>query len=135
MLVSILHRVTGSGLAVVGGGLLVWWLLALAGGADGYATFVKWAAWPWALVVWVPLTWALFQHTFSGLRHFVMDIGAGYELYSTREFAVDLLKMDIEGGERILFSDPDTKDWLTHASDARTLLAPATRSFAPLRMT
>ena len=28
----------------------------------------------------MPLTWALFQHTFSGLRHLVMDIGAGYEL-------------------------------------------------------
>ena len=28
MLVSILHRVTGSGLAVVGSSILVWWLVA-----------------------------------------------------------------------------------------------------------
>jgi succinate dehydrogenase / fumarate reductase, cytochrome b subunit len=85
MLVSILHRVTGSGLAVVGGALLVWWLLALAGGPDSYATFASWAAWKWALIIWIPLTWAMFQHTLSGLRHLVMDIGAGYEL-STNKF-------------------------------------------------
>ena len=85
MLVSILHRVTGSGVAVVGGAILVWWLLALAGGPDSYATFAEWATWKWSLIVWVPLTWAVFQHTLSGLRHIVMDIGAGYEL-STNKF-------------------------------------------------
>jgi len=85
MLVSILHRVTGSGLAVVGGALLVWWLLALASGPDSYSTFASWASWKWALIAWIPLTWAMFQHTLSGLRHLVMDIGAGYEL-STNKF-------------------------------------------------
>ena len=35
MLVSILHRVTGGALTVAGLALLTWWLLALAGGADG----------------------------------------------------------------------------------------------------
>ena len=80
MLVSILHRVTGAGVAVVGGGLLAWWLMAAAQGPDSYATFAEWATWPWALIVWVPLSWALFQHTLSGLRHLVMDVGAGYEL-------------------------------------------------------
>ena len=40
MLVSILHRVTGSGMATVGTLLLVWWLAALAGGAESYATFL-----------------------------------------------------------------------------------------------
>ena len=36
MLVSILHRVTGAGLAVLGLGLLTWWLVAAAsGGASG----------------------------------------------------------------------------------------------------
>ncbi len=85
MLVSIVHRVTGTGLAVVGGGLLVWWLLAAAEGPESYSTFAEWAGWRWSLLVWIPLSWALFQHTLSGLRHFVMDIGAGYEL-STNKF-------------------------------------------------
>ena len=80
MLVSILHRVTGAGGALVGGGLLAWWLMAAAQGPDSYASFTEWATWPWALIVWVPLSWALLQHTLSGLRHLVMDVGAGYEL-------------------------------------------------------
>ena len=98
MLVSILHRVTGSGLAVVGGAVLVWWLYAAAQGPDAYEDFTNFAGWlvgassdanegvvDWLLYVLgllfgVGLTWALFQHTLSGLRHLVMDIGAGYEL-------------------------------------------------------
>jgi len=83
MLVSILHRVTGAGVAIVGGIILVWWLMAAAEGGDAYTTFTSWADWrtfPWSLVIWIPLTWAVFQHTLSGLRHLVMDIGAGFEL-------------------------------------------------------
>jgi succinate dehydrogenase / fumarate reductase cytochrome b subunit len=80
MLVSILHRVTGGGLSVVGAALLVWWLVAAANGPAAYEQFTVWATWPWALIVWVPLSWALFQHTLSGVRHLVMDMGVGYEL-------------------------------------------------------
>jgi succinate dehydrogenase / fumarate reductase cytochrome b subunit len=87
MLVSILHRVTGAGVAVAGGAVLVWWLLAAADGADAYRDFTGWATWKWALLFWVPLSWALFQHTLSGLRHLVMDIGAGYELNTNKFWA------------------------------------------------
>ena len=66
MAVSILHRITGTGLAVVGGALFTWWLAALASGPDAYATFQAWATWKWMLVVWIGLTWAVFQHTLSG---------------------------------------------------------------------
>jgi succinate dehydrogenase / fumarate reductase cytochrome b subunit len=36
-------------------------------------------------VIGIGLSWALFQHALSGIRHLVMDIGAGYEL-STNKF-------------------------------------------------
>jgi len=85
MLVSILHRITGSGLSVVGMIAFVWWLVALASGPEAYANFVGHARAWYGVVIGVGLTWALFQHTLSGLRHFVMDIGAGYEL-STNKF-------------------------------------------------
>jgi succinate dehydrogenase / fumarate reductase cytochrome b subunit len=91
MLVSILHRITGAGLSVVGGALLVWWLVAAAGGAEAYDRFLGWAAWPWALVIWIPLSWALFQHTLSGLRHLVMDTGAGFELGATKRWSLATL--------------------------------------------
>jgi len=41
MTVSILHRVTGAGLSLVGLAVLTWWLVALSGGADSYAAFTK----------------------------------------------------------------------------------------------
>jgi len=88
MAVSILHRVTGVGLAVIGGIVFVWWLAAAASGPDAYATFMGWATWKWVLIVPIGLTWALFQHLLSGLRHFVMDIGAGFELRTNKTWAI-----------------------------------------------
>ncbi len=106
MLVSILHRITGVGLATLGAGLLVWWLLAAAGGRESYDTFTGFVGWllgreaganhnvvDWlvyliGVAVGAGLVWAFWQHTLSGLRHFVMDIGAGYELRTNKRWAV-----------------------------------------------
>ncbi|MBV8685794.1 MAG: succinate dehydrogenase, cytochrome b556 subunit [Alphaproteobacteria bacterium] len=85
MAVSILHRVTGAGLATVGAAALVWWLAAAASGVDAYRTFAGWATSPFGIFIGVGLSWAFFQHLLSGLRHLVMDIGAGFEL-STNKF-------------------------------------------------
>lgn len=111
MLVSILHRITGSGLTLAAA-LLVWWLVAAASGPDAYATFSAVMGWltgagaganegvgDWLLYVvgvaiGVGLVWAFFQHLLSGLRHFVMDLGAGYELRTNRFWAI----MTIVGG-------------------------------------
>ena len=88
MLVSILHRVTGSGLSVVGLGVLLYWLGALASGPEAYGQFVKCMGHPIGLVVLVGLTWAFWQHLATGLRHFVLDIGAGYELETNARWSV-----------------------------------------------
>ena len=93
MLVSILHRFTGTGLTVAGLGLLAWWLAAIAGGEASYAKFTAFVAWeklgiPWILILLAGLTWAFWQHMFSGLRHLVLDTGAGYELRTNRFWAV-----------------------------------------------
>jgi succinate dehydrogenase / fumarate reductase cytochrome b subunit len=88
MLVSILHRITGTGLTIVGLAVLVWWLMATAGGADSYATFAKHASAWYGLVVLIGLTWAFFQHLFSGIRHLVMDTGMGFELQANKAGAV-----------------------------------------------
>ena len=100
MAVSIFHRITGDGLAIVGALMFLWWLGALAAGPDAYAAFV---ACVWhdpagggvhqvtnilGKVVLVGLTWAFFQHLFSGLRHFVLDTGAGYELRTNRLWSI-----------------------------------------------
>ena len=88
MTVSILHRVTGGGLSVVGLALLTWWLTAVAAGPTAYATFAKVITSPIGLTVLVGLTWAFFQHLLSGIRHLTMDAGAAFELGINRLFAV-----------------------------------------------
>ena len=88
MLVSILHRVTGDGMALVGLAVLVWWLGALASGPEAYQTFVWAASSPLGYVVMIGLTWAFFTHMMSGLRHFVLDIGAGYELDTNKMWSI-----------------------------------------------
>ncbi len=106
MLVSILHRISGDGLAFVGLPVLLWWLGALASGPEAYDTF---AAWMWAdlgtlewsgaailastvklllKVVLIGLSWAFFNHLCSGIRHFVLDAGAGYELDTNKAWSV-----------------------------------------------
>jgi succinate dehydrogenase / fumarate reductase cytochrome b subunit len=88
MVVSILHRATGTALSIAGLAILTWWLMAIAGGAEAYATFVKCATSPLGLIVLVGLTWSFFQHLLSGIRHLVMDTGAAFELDTNKRFAV-----------------------------------------------
>ena len=88
MVVSILHRATGSALSFAGLGILTWWLVAIASGPDAYATFVGAATHPLGLVVLIGLTWSFFQHLLSGIRHLVMDTGAAFELGVNKTFAI-----------------------------------------------
>ena len=88
MLVSILHRVTGGALTVAGLAILAWWLAAIGGGELSHDRFTKVAGHPAGLIVLAGLTWAFWQHFFSGLRHLVLDTGAGYELRVNRFWAV-----------------------------------------------
>ena len=88
MAVSIMHRVTGNGLATVGALGLIWWLMAAAIGPEAYATFVRCATSPIGYLVMVGLSWFFFQHLCSGLRHFVLDMGAGYELRTNKSWSI-----------------------------------------------
>ncbi|HEX4695019.1 succinate dehydrogenase, cytochrome b556 subunit [Sphingomonas sp.] len=92
MTVSILHRATGDGMAIVGGLLFTWWLASLAAGKDSYDWFLSWFTGPnWNIlgyVVGIGLTLALFQHMMSGIRHLVMDTGANFELKSNKTSAL-----------------------------------------------
>ena len=88
MVVSILHRATGAGMAIAAGLGFIWWLVAAASGPEAYATFLMVATSWFGYLLAIGLTWAFFQHMFSALRHFVMDVGAGYELKTNKMGAV-----------------------------------------------
>ena len=83
MTASIVHRITGSGL-----GVLTWWLSALAGGSETYASFTEIESSIPGKIVLIGLTWAFFQHLFSGIRHLVMDTGAALEVRTSNTAAM-----------------------------------------------
>ena len=88
MAVSILHRMTGGALTLAGLAALTWWLLALADGPQAYATLTGWASHWVGLVVLIGISWAFFQHLFSGVRHLLMDTGQGFELEANKRGAI-----------------------------------------------
>ena len=88
MLVSILHRVTGDGMAFAALPVLLWWLGALASGPEAYETFATVATSIPGYIVLVGISWAFFNHMSSGIRHFVLDVGAGYEIDTNKRWSV-----------------------------------------------
>ncbi|MGB3738398.1 MAG: succinate dehydrogenase, cytochrome b556 subunit, partial [Pontixanthobacter sp.] len=38
--------------------------------------------------VLIGLSWAFFNHLCSGLRHFVLDVGAGYEIQTNKMWSI-----------------------------------------------
>jgi succinate dehydrogenase / fumarate reductase, cytochrome b subunit len=97
MAVSIFHRATGFVLATAGMLALLWWIYSIASGPEAYKTFETYAIfagaeatalqsasnWFFRLLA-LAVVWSFFQHVFSGLRHLLMDMGAGYELGTSR---------------------------------------------------
>lgn len=81
-LISITHRLTGLFLTA-GTVLLVYWLAAIAGGPESYATaqavLGSWFFGKPILFVW---SFALYFHLCNGIRHLVWDAGYGFELNS-----------------------------------------------------
>ncbi|MEI9926452.1 MAG: succinate dehydrogenase, cytochrome b556 subunit [Sphingomonas sp.] len=94
MTVSIVHRVTGTGLAIVGSVLLVWWLVAIASGQAVYGAFVDVFTYhtgqlnALGYIFGVGLSLSLFQHMGSGVRHLFMDQGGNFELGANKRSAI-----------------------------------------------
>ena len=78
MAMSVVHRVTGTGL-YFGTALVAVWLLSLASGPAAY----DWVQWAFGsilgrLVLFI-YTWVLMHHMLGGVRHLVWDFGHGLE--------------------------------------------------------
>ncbi len=101
MAISIMHRATGFVLATAGMITLLWWIYAIASGPEAYASFQTYVVsagaeattlqtgtnWFFRLVA-LGVTWSFFQHFFSGIRHLLMDMGAGYELTTNKTWSL-----------------------------------------------
>jgi succinate dehydrogenase / fumarate reductase cytochrome b subunit len=89
-MLSIIHRITGVGLAL-GAVLVVWWLLAAATGADYFATvdglLTSWIGY----LVLFGSTWALSYHLLNGIRHLFWDMGFGFEIETVERSGMAVL--------------------------------------------
>lgn len=84
---SITHRITAVGLYLAGTLMLSWFLTSLAIGPEEYAVFC-WFAGSWlGQLIMIGLTWSLFQHMASGIRHLFMDTAKGFERTVSRRSA------------------------------------------------
>lgn len=86
MISSILHRATGIA-ASVGILVLLWWLGALVAGPAAYARFQSVAGHPLGILVLIGISYSVIAHAITGIRHFVLDTGAGYELGQNKMWA------------------------------------------------
>lgn len=86
MVMSIVHRITGGAL-YVGTLLVAWWLVAAASG-PAYYEWANWVMGTWiGRLVLIGYTWALVHHMLGGLRHFMWDLGHGFDKHFTTKLA------------------------------------------------
>ena len=78
MLTSILHRVTGVGIAL-GSLLLACWLVALALGPDAYAKVQAFHGHFIGRFLLFGFSWAFIYHFLNGIRHLAWDAGIGFD--------------------------------------------------------
>lgn len=83
---SIANRFTGVALSA-GLLLLVYWLMAVAGGARSYARAARLLALPFTQLVYAVLIIAFCYHLVAGLRHLVWDTGHGLERSQSQKSA------------------------------------------------
>ena len=79
MMMSIMHRITGSAL-YFGIILLIWWLTAAAVSTDYFAMVQAFFGHWFGKLVLFGFTWALLHHMLGGLRHLLWDTGRGFRL-------------------------------------------------------
>lgn len=78
-LLSIIHRTTGVGLSL-GAIVFVLWLIALASGAQSYATFLSYAQTWFGQFILFGLSCAFTYHLCCGIRHLLWDAGYFLEI-------------------------------------------------------
>jgi len=71
MMMSIVHRITGTALVVI-------WLVAAAAGPSAFATVQSIYGSILGQLVLFGYTWALINHALGGVRHFIWDVGHGF---------------------------------------------------------
>ena len=89
---SILHRLTGIGLAV-GSILLAWWLISVAAGGELFEATHRFLISPIGMVLLFLWSFAFFYHLCNGIRHLAWDAGYGFEIRTATRSGYAVLAM------------------------------------------
>jgi len=84
-IVSILHRVSGVALFLIGIPLALWTLQASLESSAGYDRIAGAFAYPLAKLVLLGLVWAYLHHLCAGIRFLLLDLHRGIELKPARQ--------------------------------------------------
>ena len=100
-LLSIAHRVTGV-LLVLAIPLFIYLLQLLNGGTDGYSLALSLLHSTAGKILATITVWVLIQHSLSGIRHLIMDMGISYDkniarITANAAFVLSLLLIILAG--------------------------------------
>ena len=96
MLLSILHRMTGFGLAA-GALLITWWLMAAVTGEASFKVFRAFAGGFIGRAMIFGWVWAYVFHFLNGIRHLVWDTGRGFAVKTAAASARIVLLLSLLG--------------------------------------
>ncbi len=94
-IVSILHRVSGALLFLIGIPLLLGALAASLESPESYAELKAAFAHPLAKLALIGFLWAYLHHFFAGIRFLLLDMLQGIELASARRSSVAVLAVSL----------------------------------------
>jgi succinate dehydrogenase / fumarate reductase cytochrome b subunit len=94
-IVSILHRISGALLFVVGIPLLLAGVAWSLGSAESYAAMKSIAGTPAAKLVLLGLAWAYLHHFCAGIRYLLLDVHRGIDLAPARRSSVIVLVISL----------------------------------------
>jgi succinate dehydrogenase / fumarate reductase cytochrome b subunit len=84
---SIFVRLTGNAV-IIAALMITWWFVAAAAGPDSFATANGFlTSWFGDLVMFLS-TWAIWYHTFGGIRHLIWDLGYGLEVEKSETMGI-----------------------------------------------
>lgn len=90
-IISILHRVSGVLLILVGIPVLLWFVDASLASPERYSgAYGALTSWFGRLVL-LALAWSVFHHVLAGIRHLLLDIHLGLDLAPARRSAAIVL--------------------------------------------
>jgi|SRR6516225_7518134 succinate dehydrogenase / fumarate reductase cytochrome b subunit len=94
-LVSILHRVSGALMFLIGIPLLLWGVGAALKSGDAWTRFTTVMSNPMMKLVALVLVWSYLHHLLAGLRHLLLDLHVGLDLVPARRSAAIVLVLGL----------------------------------------